>query len=256
MWMINNESISKTNQIHTTESIGWFNCLSILINGTGLNVELILSDIHIHLHLKSAIFDRVILKNTGIPSKCRNVEERLIFLITTTIKNQTHPIWFNDNNQFDKSIVCDLLINNRANDWLIAGLIEWRIQLDFHSNSIGFIHSSFIAVIIQFSSMFSMQWSIPIQWGKINILFQYQWLYCIIYLLINGFTNVNNHQQISIHSNHSIVSLSNPIFLIIRSNQFAINIEQILVQIIIWVWLVDWNHCHLWLFNMWSLGHR
>ena len=50
--------------MHTTESIGWFNSLSILINGTGLNDELILSDIHVHLHLKSAIFDRVILKNT------------------------------------------------------------------------------------------------------------------------------------------------------------------------------------------------
>ena len=113
------------------------------------------------------------------------------------------------------------------------------------------IHSSFIVVIIQFSSIFSMQWSIPIQWGKINILFQYQWLYCIIYLWINGFTNGNNHQQISIHSNHSIVSLSNPIFWIIQSNQFAINIEQILVQTIIWLWLVDCNHHHLWMFNMW-----
>ena len=43
------------------------------------------------------------------------------------------------------------------------------------------------------------------------------------------------YQQISIHSNHSIVSLSNPIFLIIRSNQCAINIEQILIQTIIWL---------------------
>ena len=37
---------------------------------------------------------------------------------------------------------------------MIAGLIEWRIQFDFHSKSIGFIHSSFISVIIQFSSIF------------------------------------------------------------------------------------------------------
>ena len=117
------------------------------------------------------------------------------------------------------------------------------------------IHSSFIVVIIQFSSIFSMQWSIPIQCGKINILIQYQWLYCIIYLLINGFTNGNKYQQISIHLIHSIVSLSNPICLVIRSNQFAINIEQILIQTIIWLWLVDWNHCHLWMFYMWSMGH-
>ena len=27
--------------------------------------------------------------------------------------------------QIDKSLVCDSLINNRANDWLIAGLTEW-----------------------------------------------------------------------------------------------------------------------------------
>ena len=138
-------------------------------------------------------------------------------------------------------------------------LLDWlngESNLIYNPSQSDSIHSSFISVIIHFSFIFSMQWSIPIQWGKINILYKYQWLYCIIYLLNNGFTNVNNdHQQISIHSNHSIVSLSNPIFLIIRSNQFAINIEQILVQTIIWLWLVDWNHCHLWMFNMWSLGH-
>ena len=138
-------------------------------------------------------------------------------------------------------------------------LLDWlngESNLIYNPSQSDSIHSSFISVIIHFSSIFSMQWSIPIQWGKINILYKYQWLYCIIYLLNNGFTNVNNdHQQISIHSNHSIVSLSNPICLIIRSNQFAINIEQILIQTIIWVWLVDWNRCHLWMFNMWSLGH-
>lgn len=61
--------------------------------------------------------------------------------------------------------------------------------------------------------------------------------YCFIYRFNNGFTNVNNH-PISIDSNHSIVSLSNPILLfmmmiimmIILSKQFPINIEQILVQ--------------------------
>ena len=162
-----------------------------------------------------------------------------------------------------------MIIIKLKNPWFVAHwftieqMIDWWLDwLNCESNLISnasqsdFIHSSFIAVIIHFSSIFSMQWSILIQWGKINILFQYQWLYCIIYLLINGFTNVNNnHQQMSIHSNHSIVSLSNPIFLIIRSNQFAINIEQILIQTIIWLWLVDWNHYHLWMFNMWSLGH-
>ena len=162
MWMNNNESISKTNQIHTTESIGWFNSLSILINGSELNDELILFDIHIHLHLKSAIFDRVILKNTGIPSKCRNVEERLILLITTTINYQTHPIWFNDNYQIDKFMVCDSLINNRANDWLIYGLIEWWIQLDFQCKSIEFYPFQFHCCYYPVLLHFSMLWSIPI----------------------------------------------------------------------------------------------
>ena len=78
------------------------------------------------------------IEEYSIPSKCRNVEERLILLITTTINNKTHPIWFNDNYQIDKSMVCDSLINNRAYDWLIAGLIEWWIQLDFQCKSIGF----------------------------------------------------------------------------------------------------------------------
>ena len=116
MWMINNESISKTNQIHTTESIGWFNSLSILISGTGLKRW-------IDFFRYSYSFAFVIsylwssdIEEYSIPSKCRNVEERLIFLITTTIKNQTHPIWFNDDDQIEKSIVCDSLINNRTND--------------------------------------------------------------------------------------------------------------------------------------------
>ena len=47
---------------------------------------------------------------------------------------------------------------------------------------------------------------------------------------IKGFTNVNNHQQVSIDSNHSIGSLLNPIFLIFRSNQFPITIEHFLFQ--------------------------
>ena len=136
--MNNNESISKTNQIHTTESIGWFNSLSILINGTGLKRW-----IDSFWYSCSSAFEISYpwssdIGEYSISSKCRNVEERLILLITATIKNQTHPIWFHDNYQIDKSMVCDSLINNQANDWLIAGLIEWWIQLDFQSKSIGF----------------------------------------------------------------------------------------------------------------------
>ena len=172
MWMNNNESSWKTNQIHTTESISWFNSLSILINGTGLNDELILSDIHIHLHLKSAIFDRVILKNTAFHpnAKC----ERTIDITNNYNYQESKHI------RFDSMIIIKLINPWFMTHWLtIKHMIEW---LNGESNLISnpsqsdSIHSSFIAVFYQFSSIFSMQWSIPIQWGKINILFQYQLL--------------------------------------------------------------------------------
>ena len=169
----------------------------------------------------------------------------MILHITAIIKNHTH-------------IKIDSILIKWINSWfvthwltieqMIDRLQDWlngKSNLISNPSQSDSIHSSFIAFIIQFSSIFSMLWTIPIQWGKTNILIQYQWLYFTIYLLNNGFTNVNKHQQISIHSNHSIVSLSNPIFLIIRSNQFATNIEQILIQTILWLVLVDWNHCHL-----------
>ena len=134
--MNNNESISKTNQIHTTESIDWFNSLSILINGTGLKRW---TDSFRYSY--SSAFEISYLWSSdieeySIPSKCRNVEERLILLITATIKSQ----YISDliHYQIDKSMVCDSLINNRANDWWIDGLIEWWIQLDFQCKSIGF----------------------------------------------------------------------------------------------------------------------
>ena len=126
----------KTNQIHTTESIGWFKCLSILINGTGLKRW-----IDSFRYSYSSAFEISYLWSSDIeeysvPSKCRNVEERLILLLTTTIKNQNTSDLIHY--QIDKSMVNDSLINHRAYDWLIDGLIEWWIQLDFQSKSIGF----------------------------------------------------------------------------------------------------------------------
>ena len=49
------------------------------------------------MHIESAIYDPLIgcfvnIKEYNIPFKYRNVNERLILPITTTIKNQTHPI--------------------------------------------------------------------------------------------------------------------------------------------------------------------
>ena len=82
------------------------------------------------MYFESAIHDPLIgcfvnIEEYSIPFKYRNVNERLILLITTTIKNQTHPIWFNDYDQNDNSMVCDSLIYKQMNDWLIVGLIEW-----------------------------------------------------------------------------------------------------------------------------------
>ena len=49
------------------------------------------------MYFESAIYDPLIgcfahIEEYSIPFKYRNVNERLILLITTTIKNQTHPI--------------------------------------------------------------------------------------------------------------------------------------------------------------------
>ena len=188
------------------------------------------------------------IEEYSIPSKCRNVEERLILLITTTVNYQTHLIWFNDNYQIEKSMVCDSLINNQANDWWIDCWIDWMVNPTWFLLQVNrilsiLVHCCYYPLLLHFFYAVNNSYSIRRSQYPISIS-----MIVLYYLsIINGFTNVNHHQQISIHSFHSIVSLSSPIFffLIIRSNQFSINIEQILVQTIIWVWLVDWNHCHL-----------
>ena len=156
--MNNNESISKTNQIHTTESIGWFNSLSILINGTGLKRW-----IDSFRYSYSSAFEISYLWSSdieeyGIPSKCRNVEERLILLQLSRIKHI----------RFDSMIIIKL-----KNPWFMTHWLtieQWLLDcLNGESNLISnasqsdSIHSSFITIIIQFSSIFSMLWSIPIQ---------------------------------------------------------------------------------------------
>ena len=140
---------------------------------------------NIHLHFESAIFHPLIdwlikwmsglcdIEEYDIPSKYRIVKPRLILLLTTTIKYQTHPIWFHYY-QIDKSMFCDSLINKQTNKQMIVGLIEWWIQYDFQCYSIGFysilFYSSFIALfypfhlyLILFYSILCIQWSIPIQ---------------------------------------------------------------------------------------------
>ena len=158
----------------------------------------------------------------------------MILLIYPTLKNQIHPIWL-----FVIKLINPWYVTQWLIDWLIDGLMDWlngKSNLFSNASQSDSIHSDFIAVIFKFSSLF-LQWSVPILWGKTTLRFKYQYLYCFIYLLNTGFTNVKNY-QISIDWNHSIVSLSNPIILIIRSNQFTINIEQILIQSIIWLILV------------------
>ena len=44
-----------------------------------------------------------------------------VLRITTTTKNQTHPIWYIDY-QMNRSIYYDQLINNQAKDWILDSL--------------------------------------------------------------------------------------------------------------------------------------
>ena len=112
------------------------------------------------MYFESAIHDPLIgcfvnIEKYNIPFKYRNMNERLILLFTTTIKNQTHPIWFNNDDQIDKSMVCDSLIYKQMNDWLLdlsngkSSMISNPIQFNrIWSNS------SVVAVIIQLFSLF------------------------------------------------------------------------------------------------------
>ena len=84
-------------------------------------------------------------------------------------------------------------IDIQTNDWLIDCWIDrmvnpawFPIQFNsIQSDLIQFLFScSYYPVIL---SSHCIQWTIPIQWGKTNVLFQSQWLYCIIYLFNNGF---------------------------------------------------------------------
>ena len=80
---------------------------------------------NIHMYCVSAIYDPLIgcfahIEEYSIPFKYRNVNERLILLITTTIKKQTLPIWINNDDQIDNSMIGDLLIYKQMNDWLLG----------------------------------------------------------------------------------------------------------------------------------------
>ena len=92
------------------------------------------------------------IEEYSIPSKCRNVEERLILLITATINYQTHPIWF-----IIKLINPWIVTHWLTIEHMIDRLLDWLngesnlISIPIQSDS---IHSSFISVIIQFSSIF------------------------------------------------------------------------------------------------------
>ena len=94
---------------------------------------------NIHLHFESAIFHPLIdwlsewvnglcdIEEYDIPSKYRIVKPRLILLLTTTIKYQTHPIWFHYY-QIDKSMFCDSLINKQTNKQTNDSWIDWMVN--------------------------------------------------------------------------------------------------------------------------------
>ena len=111
--------------MHTTESIGWFNSLSILINGTGLKRW-----IDSFRYSYSSAFEISYPWSSDIEEYRHSIQMpkcgRTIDITNTTINYQlsTHAsdlIYY----QIDKSMVCDSLINNRANDWWIDCWIDW-----------------------------------------------------------------------------------------------------------------------------------
>ena len=67
------------------------------------------------------------IEEYDIPSKYRIVKPRLILLRTTTIKYQTHPIWFHYY-QIDKSMFCDSLINKQTNKQRNDSWIDWMVN--------------------------------------------------------------------------------------------------------------------------------
>ena len=67
------------------------------------------------------------IEEYDIPSKYRIVKPRLILLLTTTIKYQTHPIWFHYY-QIDKSMFCDSLINKQTNKQTNDSWIDWMVN--------------------------------------------------------------------------------------------------------------------------------
>lgn len=109
---------------------------------------------------------------------------------------QTHPVWHIDY-QSDRSIYYYSLINNQAKDWLLD-------SLNSESNSFSKIFTWFVIYCWYKPDLFcSIQIFTPIQFIKFNIQIQYQKLYCINFLLNNGFTNgrkTNKYQSIRIIS--------------------------------------------------------
>ena len=86
-------------------------------------------------------------------------------------------------------------------------------------------NSSLVAVNIQLFSLFIV-YSEFFLFNEAKSMSYFNLNDCIALSTCLQWIHKQNNHQISIHSNHSIVSLSNPIFLIIRSNLFAIIIEQ------------------------------
>ena len=132
---------------------------------------------------------------------------------------------------------------------MIAGLIEWRIQFDFHSKSIGFIHSSFISVIIQFSSiflccnLFLFNKAKSISYFSIND-----------YIVLSIYWTMDSQMWIITNKCQSIRAIPLCHY---QSNLLDYPKQPVCYQYwtnpsssILWLWLVDWNHCHLWMFNM------
>ena len=145
--MNNNESISKTNQIHTTESIGWFNSLSILINGTGLKRW-----IDSFRYSCSSAFEISYLWSSDIEEYRYSIQMpkcgRTIDITTNYNYQESKHASYLIHYQIDKSMDCESLTSNRANDWWIDCWIDWMVNPTWFPIQVNRILSILVSMLL------------------------------------------------------------------------------------------------------------
>ena len=114
-----------------------------------------------------------------------------------------------------------------TNKWMIDCWIDRMVNPAWFPIQFNRIwsNSSLVAVIIQLFSLFIV-YSKLFLFNEAKSISYFNLDDCIALSTCLQWIHKWNNHQISNHSNHSIVSLSNPVSLTVRSHQFAINFEQ------------------------------